>query len=1361
MAQKITMDLELRFNDNATSQAKSTAKALDTVEKEAKEAAQELDKLDKQKPKPTVDADTSKVDKKLDKIDKSLRKFDKMKPKATIDADDRATAKITKALDKSRRWDGRKFKAFLELKDSDALRTLDKMSNGLRNLTRKTWSIALKVPSTVFSGLNTLKNSLFNIRNLIAGIASAWAAVKLIKEPIDVADAYSSAKISFSTLLGESQGQTMMDNLDEFAKATPFTTTNVIENAQKMLAMGWDAENIIEDMEIIGNAAAATGKMDQGLESIVRALSQIKTKGRLSTEELNQLAEAGIAAKAMLAEGLGYGTGDAGIAKMTEDLEEGLIASDVALEALLAGMKKYDGMMDSMANETVDGLMSQLGDAFNINVVRRWGQGLQDGARRGLGTVLDLLDDAEGAMEKFGDTVYEAGKELSNWAADKLENAVKRITEITDTYEFQNASLTEKFKMLWKGVITDPLREWWENGGRDKTIETAGEIGEWMGKTITSGLLAIFGVTDILDESNFPVDDEGNRIGMNVAQSFVDGFRANFDGAAITDAFVDAISDVWNALPTWAKIVLGVYTGGKVAGAVANFAGGVASFVGGVKNVIGSAGTIGAGNAVVGATGLLGLLGRTGVAGVGASGILGGLANTGYALMGGTSALTMTGGTAALIGGAGIAGGLAGGASLISGGVDMYRGFTTDDEIEREANIQSGGYKIGGVATGAALGAAIGSVVPVLGTALGALIGAGVGGIAGWIMGENEADKIRATDDAINDVTAAVEDLETEEEKLETRNKLVWQNIKDHFGDIKLSMTEITRLANQVVWGKDLESYDKFVSATNQAAASMQSLNAAGQQTDRWMWKAGLGVTFNDDEIESIVASFDEYIASAQSYLENKHYEFSAAVSLLVDVESESGKSIMESGNAFYGKYKEDLDAAGKELGELLTQSVADGFINADEQAAIIAAQEKMAAITEKIASAETKAELQLIDLKFGAGKLDVDSFDSFMTQIQATLDQRMTANDEAFKVAVSALQLQLQDGAISEEEYNSQLQTLVDGYTAKVDSVKAEILDVELDIIGDAYAVDGVTKDKLAKALQDSLAQGIDPITWTTEQARQFLGLDSLSESSAGAIAQMLGGVADQLQLIEVDGQLMLNLGVTVPGDTPTKVERAVDAAIPCTVDGDVDVIIKPLEKINKLNLTGADMVAQKTFSYSPLVNITARLGTIAPVSVPKQSVIAIDQYRGGIVGPGSIPGYYDGGMVRGGAKLIKVAEEGSPEMIIPLSSQRRQRGLDLWEKAGEMLKVPGFARGGRTDNGDEGIRFMRYGSGEASGARTVHVDVGGVKVELHVNADGSANIAEAVKAQLGEITDAVVGAIADELGAIFENTPVRGGVA
>ena len=125
MGQKITIDMELRFVDNATGGAKSASKAINQIEKEAKEAGQELDNLAKKKAKPSVDSDTTKVDRKLSRIDATLKKLGFRKTKTTIDADDKVTAKITKALNKLGRFAGRKFKAFLELKDSDALRTLN------------------------------------------------------------------------------------------------------------------------------------------------------------------------------------------------------------------------------------------------------------------------------------------------------------------------------------------------------------------------------------------------------------------------------------------------------------------------------------------------------------------------------------------------------------------------------------------------------------------------------------------------------------------------------------------------------------------------------------------------------------------------------------------------------------------------------------------------------------------------------------------------------------------------------------------------------------------------------------------------------------------------------------------------------------------------------------------------------------------------------------------------------------------------------------------------------------------------------------------------------------------------------------
>ena len=39
-----------------------------------------------------------------------------------------------------------------------------------------------------------------------------------------------------------------------------------------------------------------------------------------------------------------------------------------------------------------------------------------------------------------------------------------------------------------------------------------------------------------------------------------------------------------------------------------------------------------------------------------------------------------------------------------------------------------------------------------------------------------------------------------------------------------------------------------------------------------------------------------------------------------------------------------------------------------------------------------------------------------------------------------------------------------------------------------------------------------------------------------------------------------------------------------------------------------------------------------------------------------------------------MTVAEEGTPEMIIPLGAQRRERGLYLWEKAGWNVQQRGI---------------------------------------------------------------------------------------
>ena len=1276
MAERVTIEVEARFVDNLSGAANQAGAEVKDLGNSAEKAEKQVDNLGKKKAKPTVDADDSGFVKKLLNAE---RKIKKLVGKPVI-----ATLKV---MDKG-------------------VDVVNKVENGLKKVAGKTWSTAVRIKDYATAPLRKVKDMLFSIKSLVLAITAGLAAKKLVMDPVSLADSYSSAKIGFSTLLGDSQGQKMMDDLDAFAKATPFKTSEVIANTQKMIAMGWEAKDIIKDMETIGDAAAATGKGDEGLNRIILALSQIKSKGKLSTEELNQLAEAGISAKRYLAEGLGYGSGDSGIAALSKDLEQGRIGSERAIQAIMAGMKEYKGMMDKTANETVKGLWGQIEDTFEINIFRRWGQGLQDGAKRGLGTVVGLLDKADTSLSKFGNTVYDIGEAFSSWAADKLENTIKRIGDITDSFEFQNADLGGKLKLLWKSAVADPFAEWWSD---EESVQKATELGESFAKSLTQGILTVLGITDIFADVG---DDSGSK-GYNVAQGFARGFVDGFDVSAITGKIVEAIGNVWGALPFWAKVLVGGHVAGKVMGGISNFAKGTASF-------IGKTGVRGAGNVITGASGLLGTM-----------------SSTEYALLGGASSATPA--IAALAGGAGIAGGVVGGIAVGKGVYDLYgsyKAYKAGNTTEAEAKKASGGNALAGVTVGAGLGALVGGP-------LGALIGAGVGGAAGILIGTARARIIRKEAAEAKYETEEMQKVmadtnATAEEMAQTMDKAVWDNLKDHFGDIELSMSEIKRIAEQITMGGAAAGMDQFKTATQQAEASLSSLQSASETVNRWMWKAGLGVKFSEDEQESIKKAFDDYISSAKSYVENKHYEFTAAVRLLVNIESGAGKDVLRSGDAYYSKIQEKLNDLGAELDGKVKIALQDGIITLDEEKEVTNLQNQIAEITNRLANAEADAKLETIKIKFGGeGNITLESFQNLQSQLQTTLEEQISNYDTALTASITSLNLQLDDGVISKDEYDAQLQALMDGYEAKVDGMKVKATNLQLDILGSSYrdilGDDGLSD--LQHALQNAIDTGIDPIQWSDEKVARLLGVEQLGPETAETLRRALQAVLDA----GVPDRVEKTISLDITG--APKIEKKVDiSAYDFGIPDSISKIVKI--KLDRVVTASGSLQTGRTSSSSQIMGGKA---------------------RGGIIG-GPAEGFAMGGrpadgMLRGSTRFIRVNEE-APEMIIPLSSQRRERALKLWAKTGKLLDVPGFARGGSTGNRDEGIRFQQFGGDTPErGGQSVQVDVGGVNVTIQVDANASGSVLEAIQAQAGEIAEAVAGVMVDAMTAQFENTPLRGG--
>lgn len=114
-------------------------------------------------------------------------------------------------------------------------------------------------------------------------------------------------------------------------------------------------------------------------------------------------------------------------------------------------------------------------------------------------------------------------------------------------------------------------------------------------------------------------------------------------------------------------------------------------------------------------------------------------------------------------------------------------------------------------------------------------------------------------------------------------------------------------------------------------------------------------------------------------------------------------------------------------------------------------------------------------------------------------------------------------------------------------------------------------------------------------------------------------------------------------------------------------------------------------------------------------------------------------------------VAEDGA-EAIIPLSSKRRERGIDLWEQAGQMLGIRPYAEGGVFSNQSGGQVPAE------SSARGAAVNIGTLSFDVHIDGekaqDAQSTIA-ALRENILSLTDDIACSIAVKLEQANANTP------
>lgn len=1275
---KVTIDVEARFIDNVTGQAAKADKAVDD--------------LGKKKPKVVVDADTSDADAKIGKTEKELDSLGKKRVKPTVDVEDDASKKITGILDKAKRFADKVYTASIKIKDNDTLAELSKIEEKARSIAGKTWTAAIKIKDAAMAPLQKIKSQLFSIKTLAAGILGGVATNKFVIQPTKDYANYEDLVTQFAVLLkGDSKtpnydaAKQRIDELTSFAGQTPFTRDEIYQ-ASRVLQTYTQGALATPDAEgglrMIGDIAAATGAEYQQVATYMgRLYNEVKRGGESMGEPLAYLREMG-ALSAEQEEKIKE------IATGSGDIEE-------KWKAIAGQFSNVDGMMLEMSNQT-NNLLLGVQSFFKNNLYMKLGEGISQSLKPFLIDFRQWRNDNADLIAGWAEQIKDFAASASEKVLNVFRGIGRRAFEIMQSSEFQEADIFGKIGMLWKGAIANPFAEWWSDTvvpwWNETAIpwlaENAKRLGTTIGTGLSNGLLALLGI-DVVDAA---------QEGASIAGSFVQGFLDGFDAGAVADAIIGTIGNIWSALPMWAKMLVGGLGVGKAAGGIANFAGGVASFAGGLSKFFGGAAA---------GTGLLGA-GSSAAIALGAGNLAGGA--------------SLGAGALSALGLGGIAGGAIGAGTAISGVYDIVKGHQNQDG----ARMAAGGAKVGGVAVGAAGGALLGAKLGMVGGPLGALIGAGIGGIGGIIVGNVIKKNAAENAKSIEELTAQAQENSQASEVMAHKQDMLAKSL----GDVKLSYAEVQEAAKSIFTEKMTNDMKAFRSATVNVNKSIQTLEQSTEDLNKWNWKASIGFKFDKDNKASYLKAVEDYIASAESVVENKHYEFTAAVSMLIDPKSKEGKSIIKGGDKFYSKIQKELDDTEAELTKQVNIALEDGEITANESEIIAQLQSKIADLTNKVAGAESEARMEALKIKFSAGAIDEESFAQLQEEIAAQIESSTMQYDEALTASITGLKLQLDEGTISQEEYDAKIKELTEGYEANVGEVHANAESIQLEILGDAYGdvLGEEGKAKLEQALSDSLADGIAPMNWTPEQAAAYLNVDQLTPAMATGIGTALQSVAEQTRPLDISA-LSVEGADTVGDTTRSAVETSINSKLSNPIAATVQVNVTP--KVN-----------------------------MGPVNLP--TIGGVQEARGGIIYPfgKGIPGYSEGGMARGGAQLITVAEEGDPEMIIPLGSQRRRRGLALWEKAGQMMGVPGFANGGIVGgNGDEGLRHRQSGENASNGATGVQVNVGGVTVEVNVDGGGdNPNIAEAIAAQGPEIAEQISGILADALSAQFQNTPTKG---
>lgn len=284
--------------------------------------------------------------------------------------------------------------------------------------------------------------SLTKVLGIIGGVT---ALKNFVTELVNVRGQFQQLEIAFSTMLkSKEKADKLMSELVDIAAKTPFDLQGVASSAKQMIAYGSSAENVGDELVMLGNVAAGVGSQ---LSEIAYLYGTLRTQGRAYAVDIRQFAGRGIPIYEELAKVLG----------VTKDEVSGLVKEGKVgfkeVEQAFKNMTSESGIYYNLMQEqskSLTGQLSNLGNAWDtmLNEIGKDTQGIASAGISGL----------KGLIENY-ETV---GKILigliATYGTYKTALIVVRIAQDTLTARMELAILVTKAQMIAQKALNTVMK---------------------------------------------------------------------------------------------------------------------------------------------------------------------------------------------------------------------------------------------------------------------------------------------------------------------------------------------------------------------------------------------------------------------------------------------------------------------------------------------------------------------------------------------------------------------------------------------------------------------------------------------------------------------------------------------------------------------------------------------------------------------------------------------------------------------------------------------------------------------------------------------------------------------------------------